>query len=129
MTRGAKTRLPTDAELEILMILWERGPSTVRDVKEALGARETGYTTVLKFLQIMLDKGLVERDESARAHVYAAREPEEQTQRRLVRNLLDRAFRGSASQLVMRALAAEKAPNSDLQEIRRLLDELEEGSS
>ena len=119
---------PTDAELAILRVLWSRGPSTVRQVHEALSRdRETGYTTVLKLMQIMTEKGLVERDESERTHVYQARFTQEATQQRLVSDLLDKAFGGSASQLVMRALAAKPASADELAEIRRLLDELEGG--
>lgn len=118
---------PTDAELSILRVLWQRGPSTVRQVLEALG-EETGYTTVLKFLQIMTEKGLVTRDESVRTHVYQARLPEEETQRQLVADLLDRAFSGSAQKLVMHALSAKKASVKDLEEIRKLLDQMEKGS-
>ncbi len=122
------TPLPTDAELRILAVLWQLGPSTVRAVQEALGP-EVGYTTVLKLLQIMHDKGLVARDERARAHVYAPRASEEETQTRLVRNLAGRAFQGSAGQLVLRALAAEPAAPEELAEIRRLLDQMEEERS
>jgi predicted transcriptional regulator len=124
----AKKRLPkpTEAELAILRVLWERGPSTVRDVQEALeDERGTGYTTALKLLQIMTDKGLVRRDDRQRTHVYEAVLPAEATQRQLVRDLLDRAFGGSARQLVMQALSAERASKADLAEIRKLLDELE----
>ena len=119
---------PTDAELAILRVLWSRGPSTVRQVHEVLSRdRETGYTTVLKLMQIMTEKGLVERDESERTHVYQARFTQEATQQRLVSDLLEKAFGGSASQLVMRALAAKPASANELAQIRRLLDELEEG--
>jgi BlaI family penicillinase repressor len=119
---------PTDAELAILRVLWSRGPSTVRQVHEALSReRETGYTTVLKFMQIMTEKGLVERDESERTHVYQARFTQEQTQQRLVIDLLEKAFGGSASQLVMQALAAKPASADELAQIRRMLDELEGG--
>jgi BlaI family transcriptional regulator, penicillinase repressor len=119
---------PTDAELAILRVLWSRGPSTVRQVHEVLSRdRETGYTTVLKLMQIMTEKGLVERDESERTHVYQARFTQEQTQQRLVTDLLEKAFGGSASQLVMRALAAKPASADELAQIRRLLDELEGG--
>jgi BlaI family transcriptional regulator, penicillinase repressor len=119
---------PTDAELAILRVLWSRGPSTVRQVHDALSQeRETGYTTVLKLMQIMTEKGLVERDESERTHVYQARFTQEQTQQRLVTDLLEKAFGGSASQLVMRALAAKPASADELAQIRRLLDELEGG--
>jgi predicted transcriptional regulator len=119
---------PTPAELEILRVLWEKGPRTVREVHESLAReRATGYTTVLKLLQIMADKGLVTRDESARAHVYAARVPAEDTQRQLVRDLLDRAFGGSALKLVMHALAARKASPAEIARIRRMLDDMEGG--
>jgi predicted transcriptional regulator len=119
---------PTDAELAILRVLWSRGPSTVRQVHEAISRdREIGYTTVLKLMQIMTEKGLVERDESERTHVYQARFTQEATQQRLVSDLLDKAFGGSASQLVMQALAAKPASADELAQIRRLLDELEGG--
>jgi BlaI family transcriptional regulator, penicillinase repressor len=120
------TPRPTDAELAILRILWRRGPSTVRQVHEDLERRSlTGYTTVLKLLQIMTEKGLVERDESQRAHVYVARLPEEQTLGQLVGDLLDRAFEGSSSRLVMRALESRPATREELSEIRRMLDLME----
>jgi predicted transcriptional regulator len=114
-------RKPTDAELGILNVSWSRGPSTVRQVAEALG-REAGYTTVLKLLQIMTEKQLVVRDETARTHVYRAAFTEDQTQRQLVTDLLDRAFGGSAAKLVLQALAANKASPEELAEIRKLLD-------
>jgi BlaI family transcriptional regulator, penicillinase repressor len=120
------TPRPTDAELGILRILWRRGPSTVRQVYEDLERRSlTGYTTVLKLLQIMTEKGLVDRDESERAHVYEARLPEEQTLGQLVGDLLDRAFEGSSSRLVMRALESRPATREELSEIRRMLDMME----
>lgn len=122
---------PTDAELAILRVLWERGPSTVRDVQEALArVAPTGYTTALKLLQIMTEKGLVLRDESQRTHVYRASRSEEQTQRQLVGDLVRRAFGGSASGLVMQALAARKASAEELAEIREMIDRLqrEQGS-
>ena len=118
---------PTEAELEILRVLWERGPSTVRQVHEALAnQRETGYTTTLKLMQIMSEKGLVTRDESARTHVYAARASQESTQRQLVNDLVDRAFGGSAAELVLRALSSHKTSDEELQEIRKLIDEARE---
>ena len=118
---------PTDSELAILRTLWERGPSTVRQVHEALaGTRETGYTTTLKLMQIMADKGLVTRDESSRTHVYAALATEQQTQRQLVKDLVDRAFGGSAAALVLQALNADGASATELQEIRRLIDDYRE---
>ncbi len=116
---------PTAAELEILRELWRLGPSTVRDVHEALRERRVGYTTVLKLLQIMTEKGLVKRDESQRAHVYEARVPQEQTETQLVRDLVDRAFGGSPGRLVMQALSSRKATPEERDRIRRLLDELE----
>ena len=122
MARKAMNR-PTDAELAILRVLWRRGPSTVREVHAEL--EPTGYTTALKQLQIMTEKGLVVRDETERAHVYAARKPQEEVQRGLVGDLVDRAFDGSASQLVLRALSSRPASEAELTEIRRLLDELE----
>jgi predicted transcriptional regulator len=121
---------PTDSELAILRILWERGPSTVRQVHEALvEARETGYTTTLKLMQIMADKGLVERDETARTHVYSAKAGQAQTQQQLVRDLVDRAFGGSAAALVLRALRSEATSDAELGEIRKLIDEYREKRS
>jgi predicted transcriptional regulator len=114
---------PTDAELAILRVLWQRGPSTVRQVHEALsGTRQAAYTTSLKLLQIMTEKGLVERDERDRTHVYRARFGEEQTQRQLVRDLVDRAFGGSASKLVLQALASRRASPEELRDIRKAID-------
>jgi predicted transcriptional regulator len=124
-----ETRKPTSTELEILQVLWERGPSTVREVYEVLGrSKPTGYTTVLKLLQIMTAKSTVTRNEAARAHVYEARQPAENTKRQLVGDLLQRAFAGSASQLMMHALAGEKTSASEIEEIRRMLDEYERKS-
>jgi BlaI family transcriptional regulator, penicillinase repressor len=117
---------PTEAELELLRVLWERGPSTVREIHESLTQeKETGYTTSLKILQNMAEKGLVARDESRRSHVYRAVYQAEQTQRQLVRDLLRRAFGGSPGKLVVQALSEETVSADDLAEIRRLLDELE----
>src|SRR5437867_3534436 len=105
---------PTDAELAILRVLWDRGPSTVREVTEALvDERGTGYTTALKLLQIMTEKGLVRRDESNRTHIYEARHSQGQTQRQLVGDLLERAFGGSAEQLVLQALSAKRASREE----------------
>ena len=119
---------PTPSELEILSVLWHRGPSTVREVFETLEAeRPTGYTTVLKLLQIMTDKGLVIRDEKERAHVYAARLAEGDTQRQLVRDLVERAFGGSAEKLVMQALRGRRATPEEIARIRSMLDEIEGG--
>jgi BlaI family transcriptional regulator, penicillinase repressor len=114
---------PTDAELAILHVLWDLGPSTVRRVHEALSRRETGYTTTLKLMQIMAEKGLVLRDESARTHVYAANVGEADTQTQLVKDLMKRAFGGSAKALVMRALAADETSSEELREIRKLIDD------
>lgn len=115
---------PTDGELAILSVLWALGPSTVRQVHdELLRERDLGYTTVLKMLQVMTDKGLVVRDESERTHVYAPAESQAQTQRHLVEDLLGRAFNGSALKLVMQALSASKATPEEIAEIRRQLGE------
>jgi predicted transcriptional regulator len=120
---------PTAAELEILRVLWAEGRSTVREVHERLNrTKPTGYTTVLKLMQIMADKRLVARNEDQRAHVYEAACSQEQTQRQLVGDLVERAFGGSASELVMQALAAKRATPEELAEIRRILDEFERGS-
>ena len=113
-------RKPTDAELAILTVLWSRGPSTVRQIAEDMG-REAGYTTILKLLQIMTEKRLVVRDEAARTHVYQAASTQDQTQRQLVTDLLERAFDGSAAKLVLQALAASKTSPEDLAEIKKLL--------
>lgn len=126
----ARTRpRPTDAELAILGVLWANGPSTVRHVHEALAdARETGYTTTLKLMQIMAEKGLVTRDESARTHVYAARISQDDTQRQLVSDLVDRAFGGSATALVLQALSAHPASADELAEIQQLIKDYKEGA-
>ncbi len=117
---------PTDAELSILKALWAQGPSTVREVWEHLSPdQETGYTTILKLLQIMLEKGLVTRDDAARSHVYRAALSEDQTQRQVVRQVMDRLFSGSARKLVLQALAVKKASPAELEEIRQLLDQIE----
>jgi predicted transcriptional regulator len=123
-----KVPRPTDAELAVLAVLWENGASTVKQVDRALAAsRKTGYTTVPKFLQIMLDKALVTRDASTFAHVYKAAIPQEQTERTLVADLLERAFQGSTSRLVLQALAAKKASPEELAEIRKILRKHERG--
>jgi BlaI family penicillinase repressor len=119
---------PTDAELEILTVLWSRGPSTVREVHEAISARRTAqYTTILKLLQIMDEKGLVRRDQKQRAHIYQPSQPREWTQRQLAGDLLQRAFSGSARNLVLGALAARKTSKEDLADLRQVLDEYEKG--
>lgn len=124
-----RTPKPTDAELSILRVLWEQGPSTVRQIQQILDrVRPTGYTTVLKLLQIMTEKGLVRRDETERRHVYQARYSEEQTQKQLLGDLLDRAFAGSTSKLVMQALSSRKTSAGELAAIRRLLDDWEKGA-
>lgn len=119
--------IPTDAELKILNVLWAQGPSTVRDVMEQLDTDQE-YTTVLKHLQIMHEKGLVNRDESGRAHVYSATREEADTQRLLVEDLLDRAFSGSAEALVMRALSSEEISEEELDEIRDLIDRVDDAN-
>ena len=125
----ARKLKPTDAELEILRVLWDRGPSTVREVHEVLSrARPGGYTTALKLLQIMAEKKLVRRDEKQRAHVYVARYAREQTERQLLRDLVERVFNGSAARLVMQALAGKRATREELDEIRRMLDRMEEST-
>ena len=122
-----KPQKPTASELEILHVLWGRGPSTVREVQEALSqTKETGYTGVLKLLQIMTAKGLVRRDESQRAHVYDAFRPAEQTKRQLAMDMLQRVFEGSASQLMMHALAGHRATAKEIEALRRILDAYEE---
>jgi BlaI family penicillinase repressor len=125
MARRTSPR-PTDRELTILRILWDNGPSTVREVNEAMSkGQDIGYTTTLKLMQIMTEKGLLVRDESQRQHVYRPAFTEERTQKQLVGDLLDRAFSGSAEKLVMRALSAKKVSAKELARIRKLLDELE----
>lgn len=120
------TRKPTSSELEILHILWERGPSTVREVHEALHEkRPIGYTSVLKLMQIMTAKGTVRRNEEQRAHVYEAVQPEEKTKRDLAMDVLQRVFDGSASELMMHALSGRKASKDEIEEMRRLLNEYE----
>lgn len=118
---------PTPVELDILRILWRIGPGTVRDVHgEMIQEREVAYTTVLKMLQVMTEKGLVTREGDGKAHIYRARQTEEITQRSMVGEFLDRAFGGAAEKLVMQALTSRKTSAEDLAEIRRLLDRLEE---
>ena len=121
-----ETRKPTPTELAILRVLWDQGPSTVRQIKEKLEDATTGYTTVLKMVQIMITKELVMRDESQRAHVYRASCPQEQVQRQLVGDLMDRAFSGLAAKLLQQALFTKPATPEDLAEIRSLLQSIEE---
>jgi BlaI family penicillinase repressor len=119
---------PTDAELEILTVLWSIGPATVRDVYNAItGRRLAQYSTVLKFMQIMAEKGLVRRDETERAHVYESARPREWTRQQLAGDLLDRAFSGSAKALLMGALSARRATKKELAEMQKLLDEYGKG--
>jgi BlaI family transcriptional regulator, penicillinase repressor len=120
------TPKPTTSELEILQVLWERGPSTVRDVHEALNAkRPLGYTSVLKLMQIMTAKRTLRRNEEQRAHVYEAMQPAEKTKRQLALDVLQRVFEGSASDLMMHALAGQKTTKEEIEEMRRLLSEHE----
>lgn len=124
----ARLPRPTESELAILGVLWANGPSTVRQVNDTLSAsRDTGYTTTLKLMQIMAEKGLVTRDERDRSHVYAAKLSQDQTQRQLVTDLVDRAFGGSAAALVLQALSAHPASPEELGEIQRLIDDYKRG--
>ena len=122
--------VPSNAELEILHVLWKHGPSTVREVHDALRReRDLGYTTVLKTMQVMASKKLVTRDESERSHVYKATVEEKSVKRRLVTDLLDKAFEGSAAGLVMHALSGKRASKKEIAEIRKLLDEQTRGAT
>ena len=124
--RPSRLPKPTSAELEILRVLWERGPSTVREVYGVLsGQKPIGYTTVLKLLQIMAAKGSVRRNEEQRAHVYEAVQPAEKTKRQFAGDVLERVFGGSASQLMLHALAGQRTSRKQLEELRRVLDEYE----
>jgi predicted transcriptional regulator len=125
----ARLPRPTDSELAILRVLWDRGPSTVRAVHEALvDSRDTGYTTTLKLMQIMADKGLVTRDATERTHVYTARLTQDQTQRQLVADLVQRAFGGSAAALVQQALSAQPTSPDELKKIQKLIADYKKGS-
>jgi len=117
---------PTAAELEILQVLWKHGAQTVRQVQETLGPG-TGYTTVLKLMQIMTEKGFLHRDTGDRSHVYSPSVPEEQTKNRLVRDLVDRAFRGSAKDLIVQALSTKRASREELAEIKEIIEQIEKG--
>ena len=125
---GRNLPLPTEAELTILNVLWATGPATVREVHDALSEKQIGYTTVLKQMQVMTEKGLLERSERFRSHVYGATLPREHTQQLLAGNLLQRAFDGSAKNLVLGALSAKKVTATELAEIRQMLDDFEKGS-
>jgi BlaI family penicillinase repressor len=126
---ASKPPRPTEAELTILRVLWEQGPRSVREVQRLLNdVKPTGYTTVLKMLQIMTDKGLVARDESCRPQIYRAKYTRESTQQQLLTNLLDRAFGGSVRTLVLQALAAKKSSPEELAAMEKLLDKFEGGS-
>ena len=125
---ASKQRRPTEGELGILRVLWTKGPRSVRDIQRVLNeSRPTGYTTVLKLLQIMTEKGLVERDETQRPQIYRARYSQSQTQRQLLRDLLDRAFGGSVKELVLQALAAKRSSPDELEAMEKLLDQFEGG--
>lgn len=121
---------PTDSELEILNILWEKGACTVREVHEVLEkSKDSGYTTTLKLMQIMHDKNLLKRDATNKSHVYTANVSQEKTQGQLVKRMIENVFNGSASQLVMQALGHHKSSNDELQEIKRYLEEIEKRSA
>jgi len=124
--KDATPQKPTAAELQILQVLWDRGPSTVREVHDALREEKAlGYTTVLKLMQIMTTKGLVRRNEDQRAHVYEAQQPAEKTKRQLAADMLERVFDGSARELMLHALAAQRSTRQEIEELRSLLDEHE----
>jgi BlaI family penicillinase repressor len=124
------TQKPTTSELEILQVLWTRGPSTVREVHEILSEkREMGYTNVLKLMQIMTEKGLVRRNETQRAHVYEVCQPAEKTKRNLAADVMERIFDNSASELMMHALAGRRASKEEIAELRRLINEHERNNS
>jgi BlaI family penicillinase repressor len=125
---GNAVQLPTEAELEILNTLWASGPATVREVHDALSSKGTGYTTILKQMQVMVEKGLLNRSERFRSHVYEAKAEREQTQQHLARNLLHRAFDGSAKNLVLGALSSQPVSTKELAEIREMLKTFEKGT-
>jgi BlaI family transcriptional regulator, penicillinase repressor len=124
------SRQPNDVELDILRAIWNRKSCTVREVHEALqGERKTGYTSTLKMMQVMCEKGLLKRDDSQRPQVYRPAVPEAQTQKKIVRDLVQRVFGGSARKLVMQAVQSHKITREELAEIRKMLDQLEGGKS
>jgi predicted transcriptional regulator len=126
---AAKPHRPTKLELTILRVLWEKGPGSVREIQARLSeSRETGYTTALKMLQIMTEKGLVDRDESVRPQIYRAKFSQEKTQKQLLQDLIQRAFGGSVKALVMQAVSTRKSSPEDLEAIEKLLDRFEGGS-
>jgi predicted transcriptional regulator len=126
MGTSGKHIKPTESELEILRVLWEKGPSTVREVHEVLGqSKDAGYTTTLKLMQIMHEKGLLERDTSSKTHIYSSAVSQENTQRQLLDKMIDTVFNGSASQLVLQALGNHKSSKEELEKIKQYLDEIE----
>jgi len=128
--QSEKRRKPTDSEMKILCVLWEHGTKSVREVYELISqTEEIGYTTVLKFMQIMTDKGLLVRDSSVRPQLFSAAQPQRQTQRMMLRDLVERAFAGSTGDLALQALSTKKSTPGELREIRTLLDKLEAESS
>ena len=130
MPSRSNGRKPTDSEMKILSVIWEHGPKTVREVYDLISQKETiGYTTVLKFMQIMTGKGLLERDASVRPQIFSASQPQQQTQRMMLRDLVDRAFAGSPGNLALQALSTRKSTPKELREIRTLLDKLETESA
>ena len=130
MPSRSNGRKPTDSEMKILSVIWEHGPKTVREVYDLISQKETiGYTTVLKFMQIMTEKGLLERDASIRPQVFSAAQPQQQTQKMMLRDLVDRAFAGSPGNLALQALSTRKSTPQELRYIRTLLDKLERESA
>ena len=126
MGTSGKHIKPTESELEILRVLWEKGPSTVREVHEVLGlSKDAGYTTTLKLMQIMHEKGLLERDTSSKTHIYSSIVSQENTQRQLLDKMIDTVFNGSASQLVLQALGNHKSSKEELERIKQYLNEIE----
>ena len=130
MSSRSNGRKPTDSEMKILSVIWEHGPKTVREVYDLMSQKETiGYTTVLKFMQIMTEKGLLERDASLRPQIFSAAQPQQQTQGIMLRDLADRAFAGSAGTLALQALSTKRSTPEELRDIRALLDKLEKESA